>query len=50
LIHSKDVDRIDEVLKSIPEERKRQLRENGVKAFREMFTYEGCKKIILENI
>lgn len=50
LIHSKDVDQIDNVLKSIPDGRIKQLRENGIKAFREMFTYEGCKKLILENI
>jgi hypothetical protein len=50
LIHSKDVDKVDEILRAIPEERIRLMQENGKKAYLEMFTYEGCKKLILENV
>jgi hypothetical protein len=50
LIHSKDVHLIDEKLKEIPAERIKLMQENGKRAYREMFTYEGCKKLILENV
>lgn len=50
LVHSKDVDQIDAILKSIPQNKVKQMQENGRKAYKEMFTYEGCKRLILENV
>ncbi len=50
LIHSKDVHLIDAKLREIPQHRIDKMRENGRKAYNEMFTYEGCKKLILENV
>lgn len=51
LIHSKDVDKIDDILRYVISERDIQkLQDNGREAYNKMFTYEGCKKLILDSV
>lgn len=37
-------------LRGMNEQDLHQMRENGKRAFKELFSYEGCKKLILENV
>lgn len=50
LIPSSEVRNIDRILKSIPQEEIERKQESGRKAYQELYSYEGCQKLILENI
>lgn len=50
LIHSDQINEIDDILKSISVDQIVSKQEAGKRIYEEMFTFEGCKKLILDNL
>lgn len=50
LIHASEVSRLHEILSQIPESEIRRKQEVGRKIYNEKFSFEGCKRVILENL
>lgn len=50
LIHSDQINEIDDILKSISVDQIVLKQEAGKRIYQEMFTFEGCKKLILDNL
>lgn len=50
LIHSDQISDIDDILKSISVDQIVSKQETGKRIYQEMFTFEGCKKLILDNL
>lgn len=50
LIHSDQINEIDDILKSISVDQIVSKQEAGKRVYEEMFTFEGCKKLILDNL
>lgn len=50
LIHSDQISEIDDILKSISVDQIVSKQEAGKRIYEEMFTFEGCKKLILDNL
>lgn len=50
LIHNSEVNQIDQILYNISEDEIISKRQIGHRRYHQMFTYEGCKNLILENI
>jgi len=50
LIHSDQINEIDDILKSISPDQIISKQEAGKRIYEEMFTFEGCKKLILDNL
>jgi hypothetical protein len=49
-VHSRDISALDRILKGISPEEIRKKQENGRKIYDQMFTYQGCKKLIIDNL
>jgi hypothetical protein len=50
LIHTDQINEIDDILKSISPDQIVSKQEAGKRIYEEMFTFEGCKKLILDNL
>lgn len=50
LIPSSEIRNIDRILKAIPQHEIEKKQERGRKAYQELYSYEGCRKLIIENI
>jgi len=50
LIHSDQINEIDDILKSISVDQIVSKQEAGKRIYEEIFTFEGCKKLILDNL
>lgn len=50
LIHSNEIRNIDRILKAITPEELEAKQEAGKVIYREMFSYEGCRTLILDNL
>lgn len=50
LIKEKDIDRIDEILKAIPESEIKRKQRVLAEVYEKLYTYEGTKKLILEDL
>lgn len=50
LIHSDQINEIDDILKSISVDQIVSKQEAGKRIYEEMFTFEGCKQLILNNL
>lgn len=50
LIHSDQISEIDDILKSISVDQIVSKQEAGKRIYQEMFSFEGCKKLILDNL
>lgn len=50
LISSRDINNIESILRGFSEEDIRRKQEAGRRIYQEYFTYEGCKRLILQNI
>lgn len=50
LIHSDQINEIDDILKSISVDQMVSKQEAGKRIYEEMFTFTGCKQLILDNL
>lgn len=50
LIHSDQISEIDDILKSISVDQIVSKQEAGKRIYQEMFTFSGCKQLILDNL
>lgn len=50
LIHANDISRVPEILSGISQDEIKRKQENGVKIYNEKFSYEGVKRLILNNL
>lgn len=50
LIDASEVSRVDKILSQIPVNEIRRKHEAGKKIYNEKFSFEGCKKLILDNL
>lgn len=50
LIEASEVSRVHEILSQIPESEVRRKQEAGKKIYNEKFSFEGCKRLILDNL
>lgn len=50
IIHANQVDRIHNILSAIPASEIERKRLNGKSVYKEMYSYSGVKKLILENV
>lgn len=49
-VHSRDIGALDRILNGISPEEIRKKQENGRKIYDQVFTYQGCKKLIIDNL
>ena len=50
LIHSDQINEVDDILKSISEDQIISKQEAGKRVYEEMFSFQGCKQLILDNL
>lgn len=50
LVHSSDIDRLDDILKGFTQAEIQAKQEAGKRIYNELYTFEGARKWILENI
>lgn len=50
MIHAREIEKIDSILSKIKNNKIIELQENGRKIYNDFYSFEGCKKVILDNI
>lgn len=50
LVHNDEVRNLDKILKGFTPEQIRQKQEAGKEIYKQLYTFEGCRKLILDNI
>lgn len=50
LVHSDQINEIDDILKSISEDQIISKQEAGKRIYEEMYSYSGCRQLILDNL
>lgn len=50
LVHSSEVDQLDAILYNISKDKIKAKQEVGIEIYKQLYTFEGCKQLILQNL